>query len=145
VDWPNQVNSGVWSNVPDGVISRPGQQRVGLLKLVKGVFMPVVRIVAKYVEGGIVDNNNKFFLLASLDKEFKIIGGEWMGYFITDGKKHPFILDNKGTLWFDQTDEIYSEDTNLLSKTVTIDEIFSFNLNTENECAYKIIAVSQQP
>lgn len=107
--------------------------------------MPVVRIVAKYVEDGIVDDENKFYLLASLNDEKKIVSGEWVGYFMTEGRKHPFIMDPKGTLWYDQTEEVVSEDTNLLYKTVAEGEFFSFNINTEDESTYKIVSVFLLP
>jgi hypothetical protein len=107
--------------------------------------MPVVRIVAKYVDEGVVDDENKFFLLASINKENRIISGEWLGYFITDGRKHPFIMDHKGTLWYDQSDDMESEDTNLLSKPILLSEYFSFNIESEEEVTYKIIAVNELP
>lgn len=103
--------------------------------------MPVARIVAKYVENGVVDDENKFYLLALLNDEKKIVSGEWLGYFLTDGRKHPFVMDPKGTLWYDQTEEVVSEDTNLLLKNVVEDELFSFNISTEDESTYKIVSV----
>jgi hypothetical protein len=107
--------------------------------------MPVVRIVAKYFDERMIDDENKFFLLASLNQERKIISGEWLGYFISEGKKHPFIMDNKGTIWYDQTDEVISETTNLLTKKVLVGEVFSFNINSEDECIYKISSVNELP
>jgi len=107
--------------------------------------MPVVRIVAKYVEGGIIDHDNKFFLIASINENKKIVSGEWLGYFITDGRKYPFIMDDKGMLWYDQSDEIVSQDTNLLTKTIVKSEFFSFNVNLDDEYIYKITSVNELP
>ena len=107
--------------------------------------MPVFRIIAKYVEGGIVDDDNKFYLLASLNDNKEIVSGEWLGYFITDGKKHPFIMDNKGALFYDQTEGVVSENTNLINKKIIESEFFSFNVNTDSECTYKITSVRELP
>ncbi len=108
--------------------------------------MPVARIVAKDVD----NDRNKFILLASLNNENKIISGEWLGYFIsvdTDGreKKYPFIMDDRGTLWFDQEHEIYSETTNLLDRTVFQSEYFCCQVGNDDECTYKIFSVILLP
>jgi hypothetical protein len=54
-------------------------------------------------------------------------------------------MDNKGTIWYDQTDEVISETTNLLTKKVLVGEVFSFNINSEDECIYKISSVNELP
>jgi hypothetical protein len=107
--------------------------------------MPAVRIVAKYVDEGHLGSDNKFYLLASINEENKIISGEWVGYFLTEGKKHPCILDHKGTLWFDQEDEQYTEATNLLLKPIREKEYFSFITNDKSEHTYQIISLKELP
>jgi hypothetical protein len=54
-------------------------------------------------------------------------------------------MDHKGTLWYDQSDDMESEDTNLLSKPILLSEYFSFNIESEEEVTYKIIAVNELP
>ncbi|MFA0251515.1 hypothetical protein AB4458_23970 [Vibrio sp. 10N.261.45.F1] len=105
--------------------------------------MAVYRIVASCYDNLDLDNNFKFFLLASLDDDKKIVPGQWFGYFDNEGYKYPFIMDINGGIFYDPESDL--EVTNIINKHILSGEIFSFNINTDDECTYKITSVFELP
>jgi len=85
--------------------------------------MKIARIIANNKNAGI-ESADKIVILCGLDSSNRIIEGEWMGYCITDGFYHPFILRKKNELFFGD-EENYYEVTNLNDRSLSIGEYFT--------------------
>lgn len=103
--------------------------------------MKVFKVISESVE----NTKNLFVFISVIDKEKRFHPIESMGYFLSDGRKHPVIIDENGTVWFDQTDDLYTETSNLVGITIKKDQYFCFNTGTQDESIYRIKSISIMP
>ena len=107
--------------------------------------MQIVRVSAAYKEGGHSHQDYKLVLVCGIDKQRKVVAGEWMGYAQNGTIYYPFIFKaNEPSEFLYGGEENYSEPTNLSRATIEAGALFTvFNPEDETpawESTYEIVS-----
>lgn len=101
--------------------------------------MKICRVVATHRDGGHQNGERKVIIVCGVDETDSLEkNGEWLGYYLAGGITHPFVL-KQGSQLFYGWNEHYSEPTNIGSKKIKPQELFTvFDPEDNSEVIYEI-------